>query len=330
VGELIEHGDDGSSVVRIGGANGEASVSLKVYQDIYHQVTGKTEEIRKRYTDNLLIDFSEIEQLHHKILQLCDVHRVVARNETISIFHDQERKEQFTSFERFKAYNTNTASHTVSVVLQYSFSIIPGGLNKPQEYSVEVRLSSRIAEIQEIERDAPPFVEGGFFGFMAGPTAEVRVSYVDYVIARGFIEAFSEWVKGCRTTPTNKWIKALQAKTNYFPDFGRQLTMIGIAYFALGAVSEFDLTKQETVVRFFIIYFTAFHALGYVGAHAFKMAAQVIDSHVEISYLYLNKGDKKLIEDYSDRKTGRIIKSVGAAVVAVILGIVAAKLERLV
>ena len=104
--DIIEHEDNSpmeGDVVRVG--EGDRPVSIKVYQDIYHQVTGRTEQIRERQFDNLLLEYTDLEQLHHKMMQLCDVHRVVARNETISVFHGRERKEQFTSFERFKAYN---------------------------------------------------------------------------------------------------------------------------------------------------------------------------------------------------------------------------------
>lgn len=96
MGELIEHSDNGDGnieVIRVGDAG--SPVSLKVYQDVYHQVTGRTEQIRKRYSDHLLVEFSEIEQLHIKIQQLCDMHKIVACNEVISVFHEKERKEQF-------------------------------------------------------------------------------------------------------------------------------------------------------------------------------------------------------------------------------------------
>ena len=93
MGELVEHpnsGDGNVEVIRVGDTG--TSVSLKVYQDIYHQVTGRTEQIRKRYSDNLLVEFPEVEQLHIKVKQLCDVHKIVACNEVISVFHEKERK----------------------------------------------------------------------------------------------------------------------------------------------------------------------------------------------------------------------------------------------
>ena len=99
---IIEHSDNGNQseiVIRVGD---NTPISMKTYQDCYHQITGRTEQIKKRYQDDLMIDFSALEQLNHKIMQLCEVHNIVANNEVISIFHEKERKEQFTSFERFK------------------------------------------------------------------------------------------------------------------------------------------------------------------------------------------------------------------------------------
>ena len=64
--EIIEPDDVGNGrVVRVGQT--QSQVSLKIYQDIYHQVTGRTEQIRKRYSENILAEFSDLQQLHHKI-----------------------------------------------------------------------------------------------------------------------------------------------------------------------------------------------------------------------------------------------------------------------
>src|SRR5690554_3071493 len=155
MGELIEHADEGGNVVRVNGERGESIVPVKVYQDVYHQITGRTEEIRKRYSENILVTFDEIEQLHHKLKQICDVHNIVASNEVVTVFHEKERKEQFTSFERFRAYNANAASPTVSVVLKYNFSILLPGLTRPQGYA------GKPAATEELLRFAVVYV-GGF------------------------------------------------------------------------------------------------------------------------------------------------------------------------
>jgi hypothetical protein len=125
---IIEHSDNGNTSERVIRVGDNTPISMKTYQDCYHQITGKTEQIKKRYQDDLLIDFSALEQLNNKIMQLCEVHNIIANNEVISVFHEKERKEQFTSFERFKIYNSNSVSPTVSAVIKYNFSIIPPNL----------------------------------------------------------------------------------------------------------------------------------------------------------------------------------------------------------
>lgn len=185
--------------IRLG--DSDPTYSLKMYREIYHQVTGRTEQVRKRYSDNLLIEFNDIEQLHFKVQQLCDVHNIVASNEVIAVLHAKDRKEQFTSFDLFRGYNANASSPTSNLVLRYNFSIVPAGRQKPAEYVLAIRLISRVAMIHQIEKEAPPFMSGQLVGLVALHTAEVTIDYADYVIARGFLEAFDEWIAGCKKTP---------------------------------------------------------------------------------------------------------------------------------
>jgi hypothetical protein len=331
VSELIEHDDSGDSrVVRIG--ESQAPVSLKVYQDIYHQVTGRTEQIRKRYSDNLLLDLSELAQLHHKVTQLCDVHRVVARNESISVFHDKERKEQFTSFERFRAYNANTASPSVSVVMTYNFSIIPAGLQRPQEYVVTVRLTSRVAATKQMEADAPSFMQGRLYGFMTGNTAEVTIDYADYVVARGFLEAVDEWVSGCKCTPRSQALRFLRRHSHRIPEIARLIVAAMVVAFGLRAVPEFfgAATPPTVWARFLIVYIGGAFILMSLAHTTAELIEEAIDTYPELSYLKLNKGDEKLIAEASSARPRVVTRFVLGCIGSVVLGIIAAKLEKFV
>ncbi|WP_394672577.1 hypothetical protein [Limnobacter sp.] len=330
---IIEHpnsGDGNIEVIKIGEAS--APVSLKTYQDIYHQVTGRTEQIKKRYSENLLVEFSEIEQLHHKIKQLCDVHNIVASNEVVSVFHEKERKEQFTSFERFRAYNSNTASPTVTLVLKYNFSIIPAGRERPQEYAVTVRLTSRVAMLEQVEREAPSFVRPHLVGIVALNTAEVTVDYSDYVIARGFLEAVDEWVGGCRKTPPINWLNVLRRWSHFAPGISKLIAGGLLAWFALQSIpAHFSATATTEVgARFFVVYGSGALILVPLMGAIGGMIEEAIDSYPILSYLKLNKGDSNLIEQFSERKRSVFIKLFFSAVASIALGIVSAKLERLI
>ena len=332
MGDLIEHSENGDGnveVIRVGESG--SRVSLKVYQDIYHQVTGRTEQIRKRYSDNLLVEFAEIEQLHFKVQQLCDVHEIVACNEVISVFHEKERKEQFTSFERFRAYNANAASPTVSLILKYNFSIVPAGLERPQEYAVSIRLTSRVAMLQQIEEEAPPFVRGHLAGFVALNTAEVTIDYADYVIARGFLESFDEWIRGCKKTPPIALLNPMRRWSGYIPGAAKLVAGALISWFAFQSVPTYfsTSTQPEMWARFFVVYaggaLILVPLMGAIGG----LIEESVDSYPVLSYLKLNKGDVNLIEEFGDRKRSVILKLALSSVFTVALGIVSAKLEKL-
>lgn len=329
--DIIEHSDNGNpevEVIKVGESG--STVSVKVYQDVYHQVTGKTEQIRKRYSENLLIEYPEVEQLHHKIKQLCDVHNIIACNENVSIFHEKERKEQFTSFERFKAYNANAASPSLNIVLKFNFSLIPAGLQKPQEYVVTARLSSRMAMYKQIEEEAPAFMRGQLIGLVAANTAEITVDYADYVIARGFIEAFDEWVKGCKKTPEIRWLSNIQKWSHVIPSTIRLTVAALISFFAFSGASHTfaENTSIIQLAKFIIVYIGG----GYISITAAGAAGilieQSIDSYPILSYLKLNRGDGNLIEEFNNRRKRVITKFLAGAAFTVILGILATKLER--
>lgn len=330
--ELIEHSDSGNGsgdVVSIG--HDQSPISLKVYQDIYHQITGRTEQIRQRYTDNILIDFSEIEQLHFKIMQLCDVHTVVASNEVISVFHEKERKEQFTSFERFKAYNSNATKPTVNVVLRYNFSILLSDRKQPQEYIVTVRLTSRVAMIHSMEEEIPPFMRGRLLGLSTVHTAEVSVEYADYVVARSFLEAFDEWIDGCNSKPKSKLLDIAQKYSHLIPKLMQLIMAAVLMYFCLKAYpSFFNSASPQDWGRFFIIFGGAFYFVTSISLSAGRVIEKSLDSIQQISYLKLNKGDEKLIGKFSDRNKSTLWKFVGGCVLTIFLGVISSKVAGLI
>jgi|SRR5690554_1310331 len=330
--ELIEHkdsGDGSGETLAIG--NEQSPISLKVYQDIYHQITGRTEQIRQRYTNNILLDFSEIEQLHFKIMQLCDIHTVVASNEVISVFHEKERKEQFTSFERFKAYNSNATKPTVNVVLRYNFSILLSDRKRPQEYVVTIRLTSRVAMLHSIEEDIPPFMRGRIVALSTMHTAEVSVEYADYVVARSFLEAFDEWIDGCNSKPKSKSLDFAQEYSHFLPKL-LQLSMAGVLiYFCLNAYPDFvSDTSPRDWGRFFIVFGAAFYFVVSISTSAGRLIEKSLDGIQQISYLKLNKGDEKLISKFSDRNKSTFWRFFGGCILTLLLGVISSKLAGLI
>jgi len=331
--DIIEQSDSpDTEVIEVG--EEKTQISLKDYQALYHRITGRTEAIRKRYKENLLIDFQELEQIHFKIMQLCEIYNVVASNETITVFHEKERKEQFTSFDRFRAYNMGTASPTVNVVMKYNFSIVSNGVQKsqqPQEYVVTANLSSRVAILSEAAGEAPTFLSSAFFPLFSHRAAEISVQYVDYVIARGFLEAFDEWVSGCKSIPENPWLNRMKRWSHLVPG-AISLFIVFIAIF-FGVRSLPELLPSEAnlqdFARFILVYFGAIYSLAVLGNAAGSYVERALDSYPVMSYLKLNKGDDALIDKFRSGQKSIGLRFVAGSLVTIFLGILATKIERL-
>lgn len=61
-------------------------ISIQILQSIYHELTGKSEEVSKSYKDSFLADFRDFEQLNHRILQACEQYHIATENCSIQVF----------------------------------------------------------------------------------------------------------------------------------------------------------------------------------------------------------------------------------------------------
>lgn len=330
--DIIEHNPDGNVERMVSVGETGHNISFKVYQDIYHHITGKTEQISKKYSENLLIEFSDIEQLHIKIMQLREVVQVVACNETLTIFHSGERKEEFTSFERFKVYNSSSTNPTTSVYLKYNFSIILPDQDRPREYAIKIRIVSRVALAAQMENEVPPFVRGRLLGMITENTAEIKIEYSDYVVARHYMEAFDEWIKGCRRSEKHSILSTLQKYSHLFKTIIPASLVLLLLLLALGSTQKYFNPSAilETQARFLIMYSGAAYFIIVLGDILGKAMENAVDSYPILSFVKLNKGDDQLIEKFSGNRNSTIIKFTSSALLTVILGIISCKLDRLI
>lgn len=330
--DIIEHNPDGNveRIVEIGAS--ENPISFKLYQDVYHQITGKTEQITKKYSQNLLVEFADIEQLHMKIMQLREVHSIVACNELITIFHDGERKEEFTSFEKFRMYNSSSVSPTTTLAFRYNFSILPAGSNKAREYVIKIRVVSRVALAEQMEGEIPPFMRGRVLGMITANTAEIKVEYSDYIVARGFLESFDEWVKGCKRTEAPAIVSILQKRSHLLKTLIPMFLVASLIYFALASIPTFfgQDSTSETHAKFIVLYSGFAYFVIVLGGVFGRFMENAIDSYPILSYVKINKGDEAVIEKFSRGGKFVVFKFVVGVALTVVLGVISCKLDRLV
>ena len=132
--EILERNDDQEkSVVSLGDG---AMVSMQMVQDVYNEITGKTENISKSYRlhhKTLLVD---LEQLNIKIHQLYEQYNIIENNCNVTLYHVDDCKEIYSSFERFRFGDKSSLSSVENIRLQYNFLILLPKTNRPQPYKL--------------------------------------------------------------------------------------------------------------------------------------------------------------------------------------------------
>jgi len=333
---IIDNEDDG--VTASVPATREIDNSIKLYQQIYQHITGSSEKTKHRCSDNLLIDIDEIKQIHHKIEQISHTHNVASKNVTITVLYSHDRKEQFTSFEKFLFSTGISTSPTLSVIIKYNFAIIPvnnpisSAVDVPNHYQVIIKLNSKIALQKEMEDDAPPFLRGKFMTFMMTNAAEVTVEYADYIIARGFVEAFKEWTDGCKRVSSKvPLMQRLQAISHFIPQAIKLIFSVLILFYTYQSISIYinDSSTVETIGKFTVLSFGIFFIVPSIARFLGGNIERAIDTYVAPSYVKINKGDERLYDEYKVRNNKSLAKSILNIGVTVALGIVSSRLDKL-
>lgn len=150
-----QSGSTGDMAVIGEGTPNQTSVSLQVVQNIYNELTGKSEDVSKTYDDPHQIQYEDFEQLNYRIRQCCEQYNIASINCSVKVYYINDTQETFSSFERFKHFNSGSSSSVESVFIKYNFLIILPQLNQPQSYTLSVRAASRIAIQQKMGNELP-------------------------------------------------------------------------------------------------------------------------------------------------------------------------------
>ncbi len=309
------------------GTPNETRVSIQVLQGIYHELTGKTEDVSKSYSEPFQTSLSDFEQLNYRITQCCEQYNVKAENCSVKVFYVNDTQETFSSFERFAAFNIGTTSAVESVLVTYNLLIILPKADKPQSYTLSVRLASRIA-VERQMRDQMPFHIPKVLRSMGNRTAVVNVKYVDYAVARSLLNTVDQWFDGLSKAETSRLWSYLTKRSHLLPIVSRYVVGGAVAYLIYSASGRF-IPSEATLHHLAVFSLWAFVGIfaAYRLAHHLGSAAEdSLDRWSQLSYLSLTAGDRNLIREASKaNKSNSIaaaVKFVGALLVSLAAKIV--------
>lgn len=322
-GNEITPGGAGDMAVIGEGTPNQTSVSLQIVQNIYHELTGKTEDVSKSYNESFQFVHADYEQLHHRISQCCEQYNIKASNCSIKVYYINDTHETFSSFEKFKHFNAGSSSSVESVLLKYDFLIILPKLNQPQSYTLSIRTASRVSIEKKMGEDMP-FDIPKILRLMGGRTAVVTVKYVDYVVARNLLNVVDEWLKTVNKARKNLVWDAVRKRSAYLPLIAQYTVGAVVALLIVSSLPRFLqqnatlLHLAQTLICALVGLFAAYRIAHHLGS----AAENSLDNWSELSYVSLTAGDKKLIDEAIGKNKSTLVsaalKFVGALIVSIL------------
>ncbi|KFJ43601.1 hypothetical protein IBE48_09800 [Francisella philomiragia] len=308
------------------------NISFQVVQNIYNEITGKKESISKRFDNNYKISFNDIKQLNKKMLDISEQFNISNQNCNITIYHTNDQKEIYSSFERFSIRDMSSTNPVESIELEYNFMILLPKTNTPKSYNIKINLRSRAALIQK-EKNSDDMIPDIFF-FISDITASYKIEYIDYVVAKNFQHTIDEWLNSIDQSTTPKINKFISSHYSSIPFHAHILTIILLSIIFLIIVPKLMLLKESLplLLQLAIICFTSIYVISnIVGKLTLNMTLNLRNLK-PLSYIKLNKGDEDVIDKTvklnSKSKIKVIISLIGVILINIVSSLIILTLQH--
>lgn len=304
------------------GVVNEDETQLDLFFKMHERVNAKNEEISKTYSNNILVTIKDVEELHYKTIQsINSLQPAMSQiNTRIAVSHNEGESEKFNSFDEFLNHNKTSPNPTSNIMMTYTFTLHDLEKDTFENYKVNNVIRSRIAELSQIEKEAPSFLSSAIISSLVTTSAMITIEYSDYVKARHFTAMFDEWIKGCEESKSSKVIVYLKKITKYIQPVGIMTIYALMAYFTASAIDE-KFIDSNLIVKFVVIYASFFLVVRGVSDMLLRSIESSIDSYLAISYLNISKGDAKLIKKFTTRNKSSLMWAVGGLLGTIVIGI---------
>ena len=212
------------------------SLPKPVLQQIYHAVTGKTENLSARLRGNVIINAADFERLYDMLIDQLNLYKTVVNpTTTILIKHEGGKSTTYSSWERFKTLSNSNYEVTSEITLRIEFLIHLPQTERPQRCIVSINLDSSLPFIMRNSDHAPELEDLGFAYFIAvdWTTIKISIDFVDFLIAKAFSGVVEEWFRTLEKSPSKKLDKLLLMNQSIIRRTLQQVGRLGMVAFLI-------------------------------------------------------------------------------------------------
>jgi hypothetical protein len=231
------------------------NMSKSVIQAVYHQVTGKTENLKKDLKGNVIVRFSDLEVLNQKINQQIQHYDIIANPTTTVVVKTLERNTAtYSTWERFANLNINTPELTSEILLKYEFLLKLPKTEIFQRCVISITIDSFLPLAKELKenKDSISDFEMIFVLREDYVTSEVSIEFVDFLIAKIFMTHIEGWFDELEPCPKGKISEFLKRHIRLIDNAISQSGRIAASVFLLSCA----LFQENAGLGYFIVFIT--------------------------------------------------------------------------
>ncbi|MBY3220280.1 hypothetical protein [Rhizobium laguerreae] len=236
------------------------------------------------------------------------------------VYHSNESKEQFSSFDRFRGYNKSSLNPVENIHIEYNILILLPHIRDPQNYKIEIDIHSRAALINRATKQIGP--GGMLFRILANQTGEIKISYVDYNVSLNFMIAIEQWFQGLRLEKESVSLRLLKKHSHHFSFLFKYISVSAFLLMNYNFVlPRFNTESIRDFMGYAIFIFGFAYVLGGCAAKIGDFVEQSVDSINPLSFVSLNRGDDKLATETRQQNRGGSISAIVGVAVAVVVNV---------
>lgn len=312
---MSSNAENGTGLVEIAGNE----VSFQVVQDIYNDITGKSETSQVARFENHVVGISDIEQLNHRITQAIEQYDCHAFNMSISVYYADGHSERFSGIERFQQLSVAINIPSTAIDIEYNFLLKLPKTKEAKPYKLYVGLLSSLGTMYELKsRNASP-VEKSIALSKLRPTAKFNMEYIDLAVSQAINSMVLEWYRGVRKE--KEWHPRL--KSFFFEHWAYIVRCLAMASSAALTIFMFKgyVTGLEPLFFCTIVGVVTIQAANLISLPISTLSREWLEELGPHSKLNFSNSDSDLISSQRRKPIVMILKFGFSAATAVAIGI---------
>jgi hypothetical protein len=284
--------------VEIGPAN------LQNYQDIYKQLTGRSEARVTFQKERHRITMEHIQALHQDIQRTAHLMTLISSSMEITQRSEDDTHERWSGMEKFRAQGPEITQITTDVELVYNMLIKLPHAENPGIYKIKIGLRNELYNLKEHRKNDSELSEVKFIMMSQMATARWEVEFTDMSVARTFSRVISDWYDRLPKHPVPAAEKLSEHSKAYIAPTVRLLSSIIVAISAFGSAVWTGEPLASGRIALFIIMMYVVHFLTSPLIARLKHKMMCIRTAASLA---ITSSDRELLDD-EEKSRGQLAR----------------------